>query len=655
MGRSSRRRREQQGAAVGAAERFWQRFPGYWLGRFCSRRALARQLVPEVEQHCRQYGAASAAALAREVDRLRLALYRDGFSQANVARSFALIKLHAGRSLSMSHYPSQLLGGWVMLKAMVAEMDTGEGKTLTATLPAITAALAGIPVHVVTVNDYLARRDARWMEPLYRSLGLSVAAVDHALTQEQRRRAYRADVVYCTAKELVFDYLRDYLADRGAAGPGLRAVERLCRGERQGGLLSRGLGYALVDEADSVFIDEAVTPLIISGTGSNSFEEKVYQQAMALAGECCQGTDFTLEPTGGGLCLSPSGYQRLERFAAQQGGFWAGRRQGEFLLAQALRALHLFQRDRDYLVADQVVQIIDQQSGRVLEGRSWEHGLHQLIECKEHCPLTGGREKLASITYQRFFQRYQRLSGMSGTVREVRGELWQVYGLQVVRIPPHRPGARLHLPILIFRSEEEKLAAVVRSLAVFLELGRPVLLGTPVLELSERLAADLRRQGLSCRVLNALQDAAEAEVVALAGQEGRITVATNMAGRGTDICLGEGVRERGGLHVIATEMNDSPRIDRQLFGRCGRQGDPGSCQLFVSLEDTFFRPLQEKAWGRRLLSCLPPGRPWGDRCLRIVIGLLRWYLARRGVQARRLLLEQEARLDSLLAISGRRE
>ncbi len=587
---------------------------------------------------------------------LRLRLRGEGFTEEPVAHAFALVREVAVRTVGERHFDVQLIGGRVLLDGMVAEMQTGEGKTLTATLPACTAALAGIPVHIVTVNDYLATRDAAWMGPIYRALGLSVGVIHHGLDPEARRAAYACDVTYCTNKEVAFDFLKDRIVLGHRNSRVHLQLERLYGdGARAQRLLLRGLHYAIVDEADSVLVDEAKTPLIISGGGGDALERGVYRTALAVAGELQPGRDFAIEGRERALRLTPAGQAQVEEAARPLGGLWAGRQRREELVRQAITAQHLFLRDKHYLVQDDKVQIIDEYTGRVMPDRSWEHGLHQMIEAKEDCPLTSQKDPLARISYQRFFRRYLRLAGMTGTAREVAGELWAVYRLVVVTVPTNRPLIRRSGGEHVYPTAEAKWVAAVARVAELHAAGRPVLVGTRSVAASEHLSPLLTDAGLPHRVLNARQDKEEAEIVAQAGQPGRITVATNMAGRGTDIRLGRGVAELGGLHVIATERHEAGRIDRQLFGRCGRQGDPGSYELFASLEDELVTVYGGRL-ERRLRAAMARAAPAtaaraGARAVRAA----QRAAERLHSRMRRDLLKMDEHLESALAFSGRGE
>jgi preprotein translocase subunit SecA len=498
-------------------------------------------------------------------------------------------------------------------------------------------------VHVITVNDYLASRDAEVMRPLYESLGLSVGCVVHGLDPQERRRRYGCDIAYCSNKELTFDYLRDRMTLGGPPRPLADKIDALAGGKRAEGLLLRGLQFAIVDEADSVLIDEARTPLILSAQGKRGGgEEAMYRQGLEMA-RALSPADYFVED--GQIDLTPAGVDALAAAAATLGGLWNGPRRRERLVRQALSALHLFEADKHYLVRDGKVQIIDENTGRLMPDRSWEQGLHQLIELKEGVEVTGQRDTLARISYQTFFRRYLHIAGMTGTGAEVARELWSVYRLRVARIPTNRPVQRRHEPDQVYASSDEKWAAVLAAIERRHIAGQPVLVGTRSVAASEHLSGLLKKAELPFQLLNARQDADEAEIVARAGEPGRITVATNMAGRGTDIKLPAGIAERGGLHVICTERHDSGRIDRQLFGRCGRQGDPGSCEVFVSVADDLVTTHLKPA------SHLSPPQ-WAGRAL---IALAQWRAERAHSQVRRDLLAADEQLGDQLAFSGRGE
>ena len=611
------------------------------------RRSLER-IVAATDAAAARLDALSNPELLAQASELRSRLRRAGVLDIGLtATSFALVREAAARTVGQRHFDVQLVGGWAMLNGMLAEMETGEGKTLTATLAAATAALAGRAVHVVTVNDYLAERDAEFTRPIYEALGLTVGCVKQGMDPDARRAAYRCDIAYCSNKEVAFDYLRDRMVLGGKPRPIASRIEALAGEDPGRRLLLRGLQFAIVDEADSVLVDEARTPLILSAQARQGQEEVMHRDALTLARELAP-EDFRIGEQG--VDIADSGLAKLETLSEPLSGVWRGPRRREQLVRQALTALHVFERDKHYLVREGKVVIIDENTGRLMPDRSWEQGLHQLIELKEGCEMTGRRDTLARISYQRFFRRYVHLAGMTGTAREVARELWAVYRLRVATIPTHKPGRRRRAADRVYGSSERKWRAVVGRVRELREAGRPVLIGTRSVKASERLAAHLDEAGLAYRLLNARQDRDEAEIVARAGEAGRITVATNMAGRGTDIKLGAGVAEAGGLHVIATELNDSARIDRQLFGRCARQGDPGSCEAILALDEDLvasFFPAAAAALGR--FGRIP--RSIG----RLAFGIAQWRAERAHSRARRDLLDMDDYLGDMLAFAGRGE
>ena len=582
---------------------------------------------------------------------LGLQLRQQGFVDSLVTRCFALTREVAGRTIGQRHFDVQMVGGRVLLHGLIAEMETGEGKTLTATLPAVTAALAGVPVHIITVNDYLAKRDAEWMGPIYEALGLSVGVIIHGLDPDARRQAYRSDVTYCTNKEIAFDYLKDRIILGREAGRVQLEVERVYQDRpRIKQLLLRGLYFGIVDEADSVLVDEARTPLIISGANTgDSVERETYRMALRIASQLVEGRDFAIEGPARTIRILPEGQKVLEREGETLGGVFRRPHWREDLVRQGLSALHLFIAEKQYLVADGKVQIIDEYTGRVMPDRSWEHGLHQMIEVKEGLAITRRVDPLAKISYQRFFRRYLWLAGMTGTAREVAGELWSVYGLATNRIPTNRPSKRVRWTNQIHATEDQKWDAVLSRIVEMHNLGRPVLVGTRSVKASEHLSRLLTRRELPHQLLNARQDKDEALIVARAGERGRITIATNMAGRGTDIKLEEGVAELGGLHVIATELHEARRIDRQLFGRCGRQGNPGTCEAIVSRQDELAKVYSSRVW-----------KTLGRAVSRSAQSAIDLRMAQRAAERlhlrmRRDLLRADEQLESALAFSGRSE
>jgi preprotein translocase subunit SecA len=614
------------------------------------------EFVRQVNKQGEELGALSSGELKMRISVLRRRLYGEGFTDKHVALSFALIREVATRRLELRHYDVQLFGGRVMLDGAIAEMETGEGKTLTATLPACTAALAGIPVHVVTVNDFLVKRDAEWMTPVYKAFGLTVGTIVEGMSPDERRLAYACDVCYCTNKELAFDYLKDRLL----LGQDDRQLHMKLEGlynerPRTEQVLLRGLCFAIVDEADSVFIDEARTPLIIANAGDNSHAAAIYRQAIKIARELENPRDFSDRGRAKQMVLTDAGMARVARTAQELGGVWSGRQRREELIRQALAALHSYELDKHYLVRGGKVHIIDEFTGRVMADRSWERGLHQMIEVKENCVLTAQNETLARISYQRMFRRYLRLSGMTGTAHEVTRELWSVYRLNVVRVPTNRALQRRLVPEQVFVTAERKWRAIVQTVRDLHAQGTPVLIGTRSVAVSELIGRRLTAAMLPHQILNARQNQEEARIIAQAGQRGRITVATNMAGRGTDIRLAPGVAELGGLQVLATERHDARRIDRQLFGRCGRQGDPGSHMAILSLEDE----LLQACYGKYVDWAI---RRWASRKkpLPLLLGSFLVWLAQQSAEhnhsrVRQDLMRLDDNLSDLLAFSGRAE
>jgi len=624
--------------------------------------ARALRAVAGLARGRRRVGRAQMGALARRVDReasglarasdrafedavaaLRTALRREGLREPLLLRGFALVREAARRTLETPHYHVQLLAGWIMVHHGLAEMETGEGKTLAATLPAAVASLAGIPVHVVTANDYLVERDASALAPLYARLGLTTGTVvEREPDRESRRAAYACDVTYVTHKQLAFDYLRDRLH-----GANARPLAReLGIGGRGEAAVLRGLCFAIVDEADSVLIDDARTPLVLSRPASPP-DAPTLRAALGIARSLEAGTHFRIDRRRGRVELTPRGRARLDERAAYPDAL-GGRRRREEWANRALCALHLFEPGRHYLVRDGAVEIIDLPTGRRAPDRAFEGVVQPLVEAKEGLAPTAQRETVARISYQRFFRRYLRLAGTTGTAREVARELWRTYELRTWSLPTRLASRRAELGRRVFPSDEARWRAALQRIRELHAAGRPVLVGTESVGASEHLSALLRAAGLPHQVLSARQDREEARVVARAGEVGRITVATRMAGRGTDIPLGPGAAEAGGLAVLATELGEARRIDRQLFGRCGRQGAPGSHEQLVSLEDRLLEAHLPAAVRRVLGSALLP-----EAARRGLTRLAQNTEERRSALARQRLLESEEILEDVLAFSGR--
>lgn len=483
--------------------------------------------------------------------------------------AFAVVREASKRVLGMRHFDVQLIGGITLHRGNIAEMRTGEGKTLVATLPVYLNALTGKGVHVVTVNDYLAKRDSEWMGKLYRALGLSVGLIVANLDYNQRKLAYASDITYGTNNEFGFDYLRDNMV--------IHAEQ----------MVQRPLNYAIVDEVDSILIDEARTPLIISGPGERSTDS--YYTLAKVVPQLVAGEDYTIDEKQKTIAPTESGIAKVEKMLKIENLYDSANLELNHLLNASLRAYAMMHRDKDYVVKDGQVVIVDEFTGRLMFGRRYSDGLHQAIEAKEGLKVERESQTLASITFQNYFRMYEKLAGMTGTAKTEEQEFNNIYGLEVYEIPPNKPLLRKDLPDLFFKTKKAKYKAVVKDVVERHKKGQPVLVGTTSITQSEQLSDMLLKSGVPHNVLNAKHHEKEAEIVANAGQRGMVTIATNMAGRGTDISLGEGVAELGGLHILGTERHESRRIDNQLRGRSGRQGDPGSSQFFLSLEDDLMR------------------------------------------------------------------
>jgi preprotein translocase subunit SecA len=516
-----------------------------------------------------QIAALSDEALAAKTVEFRERLAAGATIDDLLPEAFAVVREGGKRILGMRHFDVQLMGGQVLHEGKVAEMRTGEGKTLVATLPVYLNALTGEGVHVVTVNDYLAKRDAEWMGPLYRGLGMTVGIIQHDLDSAQRREAYASDITYVTNNEVGFDYLRDNMA---------WSLDQM---------VQRKLHYAIVDEVDSILIDEARTPLIISGQGHDATE--LYGQFAKVIPRLVLDEDFTVDQKAHAVPITEAGVAKVEKMLGVTNLYDQRNLELTHQLNAALKAWHLFHKDQQYIVKDGEVVIVDEFTGRLMYGRRYSDGIHQAIEAKEGLLVRSEDQTLATITFQNYFRLYGKLGGMTGTAKTEEREFRDIYGLDVVVMPTNRVVARKDMPDIVYRTENAKFDAVVEEIIVEHEKGRPVLVGTRSIEKSERLANLLRRRGVACNVLNAKYHEQEAQIIKDAGVYGAVTIATNMAGRGVDIKLGERVAEVGGLHIIGTERHESRRIDNQLRGRAGRQGDPGSTRFYIALDDELMR------------------------------------------------------------------
>jgi len=541
-------------------------------------------IIDKIESLAPEYEKLTDAELRQKTDIFKQRLQNGETLDDILPEAFAAVREAAWRTLKMRHFRVQLIGGVVLHQGRIAEMKTGEGKTLVATLPAYLNALEGKGVHIVTVNDYLARRDAEWMGPIYNFLGLSVGVIVHGLTHEERKKAYNCDITYGTNNEFGFDYLRDNMA--------------IYKEE----LVQRELNYAIIDEVDSILIDEARTPLIISGPAEKSTD--LYKRADNFVRRLkplyynsdddkqmpdTTGYDYIVNEKRHTVSLTEEGIKKAEKYFGVGNLADPENATLHHHIIQALKAHALMKRDRDYVVKDGQVIIVDEFTGRLMYGRRFSEGLHQAIEAKEGVRIERESKTLATITFQNYFRLYKKLAGMTGTAKTEEQEFREIYKLDVIEIPTHKPMIRIDHPDKVYKTEKAKFDAIVQEIVETHKKGQPVLVGTVSIEKSEMLSEMLKKHGIKHEVLNAKHHEKEAMIIAKAGQKGAVTIATNMAGRGTDIVLGEGVAELGGLKVIGTERHESRRIDNQLRGRAGRQGDPGESRFYVSLEDDLMR------------------------------------------------------------------
>ena len=513
--------------------------------------------------------ALSDDALKGQTARLKTRLDNGESIDDLLPEAFATVREASVRTLGMRHYDVQLIGGMVLHNGTIAEMKTGEGKTLVATLPAYLNALTGRGVHVVTVNDYLARRDTEWMGQVYTFLGMRVGTIQHGLDDRQRKESYGADITYGTNNEFGFDYLRDNMKFDSQS------------------LVQRDLHYAIVDEVDSILIDEARTPLIISGPAEKSTQ--LYYQVNGIIPSLKVEDDYKIDEKARSATLTEEGVAHAEKMLGVENLYDPGNIELLHHTNQALKAHTLFKRDVDYIVKEGEVIIVDEFTGRLMPGRRYSEGLHQALEAKENVRIENENQTLATITFQNYFRMYDKLAGMTGTADTEAAEFKKIYELEVMVIPTNKPMIRHDFPDVIYKTRREKFNAAVEEIKELHKKGQPVLVGTVSIDISEQLAKQLKKQGIPHEVLNAKNHEKEAEIISMAGQKGAVTISTNMAGRGTDIVLGEGVTELGGLHILGTERHESRRIDNQLRGRSGRQGDPGSSRFYLALEDDLLR------------------------------------------------------------------
>jgi len=604
-----------------------------------------------------------ASQLQRVPDRIlrnRLTVMQSQFRrrekgcEAVLADALACMVEVAERTLGLRPYPAQVMCAMALDQEYLTEMATGEGKTLAACLPAILSAWTGRPCHIVTVNDYLGDRDAHEMRPLYSFCGVSVGCVTGQMSPEERRLNYQKGVVYTTSKELVADFLRDRLRFGPFQHPTRRLIRQMLRPWSSGfeGVVMRGMDTAIVDEADSVLIDEAVTPLIISRVQENRPLSEAFQSGYRIAESLVLGVDYHVNLKYREIRLTDEALKKIRALSESLPGIWRGVSRGKELVQQALTAKEFYHRDKQYVVQEDQVVIVDEFTGRLMPKRTWRHGLHQAVETREGLEVSNPSETLARLSFQRFFRFFRKLSGMTGTAEEAASEFWNIYGLPVLSIPTHKPCVRQVLPDAVFSNAERKWQAIAQEIVRCQKTGRPVLVGTRSVKASERLAALLDSRGLEFNLLNAVRHKEEARIVAAAGQQGKITIATNMAGRGTDIKLGRGVAELGGLHVIASERHESRRIDRQLLGRCARQGDPGTAQVFISVEDELIERFVPAWMRKRLKLAVESGAPGARQLADKALSYAQHAAERLAFRERKNVLRMDDQLEEQLSFSA---
>jgi len=626
-----------------------------WQTRFKHARIGIKQLRRDAEAVVGlepRWAEMTDQALDQELGGLRSVFARRNHKPDHVRAGMAAVREVAHRETGEKPYMVQIMGALGLFHGQIVEMVTGEGKTLTASVAAALLGWLRRPVHVMTVNDYLAQRDADGRQAIYRRCGLRATAIVNETTEPERVHAYRQPIVYTTQKELVADWLRDQLRLNRIADPVSTRwlLDRMpgAGGMGAGTILVPGLHVAIVDEADAVLIDEAVTPLIIAQPRGEDAQSRLYERARDFAEQLELKKDFTVEPVKRRARLTVEGRARVASLLeSDEHAIWRATRRREELVEQALVAAHCYLHRQHYQIVEDRVVIVDEYTGRFMPDRQWQHGLHQAVEAKHHLEITADRDTLASMSFQRFFRQYTHLCGMTGTAADAKPELETTYGLPVRIVPTNRPLKRTHPRDQIFVSSKDKWEAVVREITEIHDLGRPVLVATRSIEASELLSEMLTQCGLTHQVLNAVHHKIEAQIVASAGQRGAIMVATNMAGRGTDIKLDPGVADAGGLHVILTERHTARRIDRQLFGRAGRQGDPGSARVVISFEDDLvlkYAPRLAGAIRRMFRGRSKPLPGWSIR----VHDLAQRRAQRKAFQSRASVMRHDQDLDRSL-------
>ncbi|MCE9589126.1 MAG: hypothetical protein K8S99_01220 [Planctomycetes bacterium] len=626
---------------------------GRWLSRLKHSKIGLKHLRRDAEAVVAmtpQWHALSDEALDAKVLELREIFARRTHANEHIRDAAAAVREIARRETGEEPYMVQVMGALGLFHGQIVEMVTGEGKTLTAALAATLLGWLRRPVHVITVNDYLAQRDADGRSPIFRRAGLRAGAVINDTAEQDRAAIYRLPIVYITQKELVADWLRDQLKLGRIMDPVSTRwlMEGRSASRSQAGVLVPGLFAAVVDEADAVLIDEAVTPLIIAQPREEDAQSAMYTRARDLAADLKEKEHFVVDLQRKQVQLTNEGREKLlSMLRPDEHEIWHAARRREELVAQALSALHCYFNRQHYQIVEEKIVIVDEYTGRFMQDRQWQHGLHQAVEAKHSLEITADRDTLASLSFQRFFKLYPHLCGMTGTAADAKPEIETTYGLPVRIIPTNRPIRRTRYPDLIFATSRRRWEAVLEEIETMHKLGRPVLVGTRSVEASELLSWLLTERGLKHQVLNAIHHKIEAQIIAEAGHAGAITVATNMAGRGTDIKLGEGVAENGGLHVILTERHSARRVDRQLFGRAGRQGDPGSARVIISLEDDLvikYAPWLAATLRRRFKGRTTPLPLWTRR----VFDYAQGGAQNQAFRSRAMVLRHDEELDRAL-------
>ncbi|MDB6041265.1 MAG: SecA domain protein [Verrucomicrobiales bacterium] len=629
-----------------------------FVGRYHRRAKVLQELQAEAERidsQAKRWSEMSDQQLSEHLREFRMQFRRGGKeAKQSIGEALAAIREVSDRKVGLRPFPTQLAGALALHRGFLAEMATGEGKTLVAGLAAVLAGWTRRPCHIITVNDYLVRRDEEWIKPIYQFCGVSVGYVTGDMKPAERRKEYGFDVTYTTSKEALADFLRDRLQMGAMVNPTRQLLRTMLSPQNSvtDGLVMRGLDTAIVDEADSILIDEAVTPLIISAPRQNEELREASVIANEIVSELEPGIDYESDTRYRETRLTTAGIEKLQKRCESYSGLWRGQDRRIDLIRQALMAREFFVNGKQYVLQNGRVVIVDEFTGRPMPQRSWRQGLHQAVEAKEGLTLTDPAETIARLSFQRYFRLYRRLSGMTGTAREASEEFWQIYKLPVVRIPTNKPCIRQQWPDQIFADEATKFEVIAQDVERLHQTGRPILIGTRNVTTSERVASLLDQRGLSYHLLNATRLQEEANIIARAGEKNQITIATNMAGRGTDIKLGTGMAEIGGLHVIATERHESGRVDRQLFGRSGRQGDPGSAQAFVSLEDELLRRYLNSILLKQTAAMLRGHFPAWQAATKTAFGIAQRNAQQIAYKQRTAVLKMDSWLDEALSFAG---